>query len=112
MVTGQLLCHVDGLKEKVEELLAFLLHFGVRAFHLGDEVAQGQLSVEDPTVLTLLDGDVVQDLCLLEAGRTHFKDFFLDVELVIELLFCEVLLQLCFKNQIENTFLGLNFWNF
>ena len=67
VVAGELFGHVYGLKEQVEEFLGFLLHFGVGAFHLVYEVAEGKLGVEDAAVLTLFDSHVVEDFCLLEA---------------------------------------------
>jgi hypothetical protein len=71
-----------------------LLHLCLRAFHLGDEVFEGKLGIEDAAVLPLFNGDVVKDFHLFQSRLTGLEDFFFDFELVAELLLGQILLQL------------------
>jgi hypothetical protein len=112
MILGQLLRHIDCLKEQIDKLFTFLLHLCVRAFHLADEVSEGKLGVEDAAVLTLFDCDVVKDLHLLQSRFASFEELFFDGKLVSELLLGQILLQLCFENKVKNAFFCLDPWDF
>ena len=60
--------------------------------HLVDEVSEGKLGIEDAAVLTLFDGDIVENLHLVRSRFASLKEFLFDIELVTELFFGQILL--------------------
>ena len=73
MILGELLGQIDCLQEQVEKLLTFMLHLWVSAMHLVDEVSEGKLGIEDAAVLTLFDGDIVENLHLVRSRFASLK---------------------------------------